>query len=436
MTQTYRARPVGRIGGSLTVPGDKSISHRALLLGAVADGVSRVTGLLTGADCIATLQALQAMGVDIELYDDRALISGVGWSGLSAADQPMDMGNSGTGMRLLAGLLAGQAFDSVLTGDESLRRRPMARVADPLNAMGARIDTQNGHPPLTIHGGRELHGIDFSLPVASAQVKSALLLAGLGAKGLTAVTEPAPTRDHTERMLLAMGVQLSRRAQRIELEGPQRLQPVDLTVPGDLSSAAFFLVAGCLAAPNGLLIRNVGLNPTRVGLLEIMKLMGARVRVSNRRTVGQEPVADLEVHRSELKGAEIPASLVPLAIDEFPIVFIAAAAATGDTLVRGATELRHKESDRISVMAAGIRALGGYVDELADGVLIRGGRLQAGSVDSHGDHRVAMAFAVASLIATGEIVIRDTHNVATSFPGFVAAATEVGLDVEEQDGVV
>ena len=436
MTQSYRARPVGRIGGSLTVPGDKSISHRALLLGAVADGVSRVTGLLTGADCMATLKALQAMGADIQLDGGRALISGVGWSGLSAAGRPMDMGNSGTGMRLLAGLLAGQAFDSVLTGDESLRRRPMARVADPLNAMGARIDTQNGYPPLTIHGGRELHGIDFSLPVASAQVKSALLLAGLGAQGLTAVTEPAPTRDHTERMLLAMGVQLSRRAQRIELEGPQRLQPVDLTVPGDLSSAAFFLVAGCLAAPDGLLIRNVGLNPTRVGLLEIMKLMGARVRVSNRRTVGQEPVADLEVHRSQLKGTEIPAGLVPLAIDEFPIIFIAAAAATGDTLVRGATELRHKESDRISVMAAGIRALGGYVDELADGVLIRGGRLQAGSVDSHGDHRVAMAFAVASLIATGEIVIRDTHNVATSFPGFVAAATEVGLDVEEQDGVV
>ena len=431
---SYRARPVKQIGGSLAVPGDKSISHRALMLGAVADGVSEVRGLLTGADCLATLAAVRAMGVRVELRDDHARIHGTGWDGLRAAPGAIDLGNSGTAMRLFAGLLAGQPFDSVLTGDESLRGRPMARVADPLNAMGARIETQGGCPPLTIRGGRRLHGIDFAMPVASAQVKSALLLAGLGAQGRTVLTEPAVSRDHTERMLAAMGVTLEGDGRRIVLDGPQRLRSIRMQVPGDFSSAAFFIVAGCLAAHDGIVIRDVGLNPTRLGLLEILKLMGGQVRVLAPRTVGQEPVADLEIRRSRLRGVAIPAALVPLAIDEFPIVFIAAAAAAGQTLVQGAAELRHKESDRISVMVAGLRTLGAQVEERPDGVLIGGGPLTGGAVDSGGDHRVAMAFAVASLITDGELLIRDTRNVATSFPGFVQLACSAGLDLEETDG--
>ncbi len=429
-SQTYHAGPARRIGGTLRVPGDKSISHRALLLGAVADGVSTVQGLLTGADCLATLQALRAMGVGIQLEGQLVHIQGAGWDGLQPAINAIDLGNSGTAMRLLTGLLAGQAFDSVLTGDESLRRRPMTRVADPLNAMGALIETTEGCPPVTIHGGRALKGIDYAMPVASAQVKSALLLAGLGAAGRTVVTEPAISRDHTERMLTAMGVRLERTGNRIALAGPQRLKAIELQVPGDFSSAAFFIVAGCLAADDGLVIRHVGLNPTRLGLLQVLKLMGAQVRVIDPRSVGDEPVADLEVRRSALQGVNIPAGLVPLSIDEFPIIFVAAAAAQGETLVQGAAELRHKESDRISVMAAGLRALGGSVKELPDGALIRGGALRGGAVDSHGDHRVAMAFAVASLIAQEEIVVRDTGNVATSFPDFVALAQQAGLQLE------
>jgi 3-phosphoshikimate 1-carboxyvinyltransferase len=431
---SYRARPVKQIGGAVTVPGDKSISHRALMLGAVADGVSEISGLLTGADCLATLGAVRDLGVRIELRDEYARIHGTGWDGLRAPPGEIDLGNSGTAMRLFAGLLAGQPFDSVLTGDESLRGRPMARVAEPLNAMGAQIETRDGCPPLIIHGGRQLHGIDFLMPLASAQVKSAVLLAGLGARGRTVLTEPAVSRDHTERMLAAMGVSLEREGRRIVLGGPQRLRPIRIQVPGDFSSAAFFIVAGCLAARDGLLIRNVGLNPTRLGLLEILKLMGGEVRVLAARTVGQEPVADLEIRRSRLQGVAIPAALVPLAIDEFPIIFIAAAAAAGQTLVRGAAELRHKESDRISVMVAGLQALGAQVEERPDGVLISGGPLTGGTVDSGGNHRVAMAFAVASLITDGELLIRDTRNVATSFPGFAQLARSVGLDLEETRG--
>ncbi len=434
MLPSYRARPVKEIGGSVTVPGDKSISHRALMLGAVADGVSEVSGLLTGADCLATLAAVRNMGVGVELGDEHARIHGTGWDGLRAAPGEIDLGNSGTAMRLFAGLLAGQPFDSVLTGDESLRARPMARVAEPLNAMGAQVETRGGCPPLTIHGGRQLHGIDFPKPVASAQVKSAVLLAGLGARGRTVLTEPAVSRDHTERMLGAMGVALQRDGRRLVLDGPQRLRPIHIQVPGDFSSAAFFIVAGCLAARDGLLIRNVGLNPTRLGLLEILKLMGGQVRVLAPRTVGREPVADLEVRRSRLHGAAIPTTRVPLAIDVFPIIFIAAAAAAGETLVRGAAELRHKESDRISVMVTGLRALGAQVEEHPDGVLIGGRPLAGGTVDSGGDHRVAMAFAVASLITDGELLIRDTRNVTTSFPGFVQLARSVGLDLEETHG--
>lgn len=432
MSEQYLVKPGGRLGGRLSVPGDKSISHRALLLGALATGRSEVEGFLASEDCLATMAALRSMGVRIEREDHRVVVHGVGLHGLQAASMPLDLGNSGTAIRLLAGVLAGQRFDSELRGDASLMRRPMGRVAAPLNAMGARVETRDGCPPLTIRGGQALTGIDYTLPVASAQVKSALLLAGLYAEGVTTVRGSGTSRDHTERMLLSMGVELV-----VEDDGAIHLTPgtgpeaMDVRVPGDLSSAAFFLVGGCLAAEDELVIEGVGLNPTRLGVIGVLEAMGGEITVSNRHMEGREPVGDLHIRRSVLKGIEIPPEVVPLAIDEFPALFIAAAAAEGETRVTGAAELRHKESDRIATMVQGLRALGGDVEELPDGAIIRGGRrLQGGTVDSHGDHRVAMAFAMAALVADGPITIHDTDNVATSFPGFPGLARAAGLDLE------
>lgn len=433
MTEVYLARPAKALAGRLRVPGDKSISHRALLLGAIARGRSEVDGFLASEDCLATMAAMRAMGVTIAHGGERVVVDGVGLHGLRAPAGPLDLGNSGTAIRLLAGLLAGQPFDSELVGDASLMRRPMARVAEPLNRMGASVETSAGRPPLRIRGGQALRGIDFTLPVASAQVKSAVLLAGLYATGETLVRGSGASRDHTERMLMSMGVDLT-----VEEQGDIRLRPgrgpeaMDMRVPGDLSSAAFFLLGGCLAAEDELVIEGVGINPTRVGVLGILQSMGAELRVENRRMEGREPVADLHVRRSRLRGIEVPPAAVPLAIDEFPALFIAAAAAEGVTRVSGAEELRHKESDRIAVMAAGLRALGVEVEETPDGALIHGGRLGGGEIDSHGDHRIAMAFAMASLVASGPIRIRDTANVATSFPGFPALARQAGLDLEVQ----
>jgi 3-phosphoshikimate 1-carboxyvinyltransferase len=344
------------------------------------------------------------------------------------------MGNSGTAMRLMAGLLAGQRFDSTLVGDESLSRRPMERVAGPLRLMGARIETTNGMPPLRIFGGATLRGIDYDMPVGSAQVKSAVLLAGLMADGVTSVREPAPTRDHTERMLAAFGQAVERRGNRAIVVPGGSLAAARVDVPGDLSSAAFFVLAGCLAREGELVIENVGLNPTRTGVLDIFRLMGADVTIETAATApGAEPVGCLVVRPSALRGAVLPPALVPLAIDEFPAVFVAAALAGGETVISGAEELRHKESDRIAVMAAGLRALGVAVDETPDGARIEGGAFRAGEIDSHGDHRVAMAFAVGAMRAAGPVRIRDTTNVATSFPGFAALAARVGLDVAEQE---
>lgn len=431
----FRALPTSRVGGEITVPGDKSISHRALMLGAVAEGTTIVDGFLASEDCLATQTALTAMGVEIEREPAGLVrIRGAGLRGLKPPSSTLDLGNSGTGIRLLMGLLAGQPFDSALTGDASLRQRPMERVATPLRLMGARISTASGgRPPVRVGGNAQLHGIDYALPMASAQVKSALLLAALYARGTTTVRSPGPSRDHTERMLQSMGVRLELAADgvghTVALTGPATLRGFEIRVPADFSSAAFFLVAGCLAAEDGLLIRNVGINPTRIGLLTILRAMGATIELRNERAVGAEPVADLWVTQSELKGIVVPAELVPLAIDEFPILFVAAAAAAGETIVSGAAELRKKETDRIAVMAEGLRALGVDIEERPDGARIAGGPMRGGTVDSRGDHRVAMSFAVASLRASERIDILHTAEVATSFPGFLEVAAAAGLQV-------
>ncbi len=422
----------GSISGELTVPGDKSISHRALMLGGLAEGDTHISGFLAGADCLSTLRALEALGVRIERPSpEQVVVHGRGAAALSGSSAPLDMGNAGTAMRLFMGLLAPQPFDSVLIGDESLMRRPMERVAAPLRQMGARIETREGRPPVHIRGTPSLHGIDFHLPVASAQVKSALLLAGLGASGRTRVTEPAPTRDHTERMLGAFGVTVQRDGARVSLEGGQRLRGTSVHVPADFSSAAFFIVAGLIAAQRGLLLRNVGVNPTRTGLLEMLKLMGADIQLHPHAGEAVEPTADIEVRKSRLRGIHVPRELVPLAIDEFPIFFIAAALADGETTVRGAEELRVKESDRLAAMAEGLTTLGVDNHLLDDGLWIRGGSgFGGGTIESHGDHRIAMAFAIAGLAARAPIEIRDVANVATSFPGFVELARAAGLGLE------
>jgi 3-phosphoshikimate 1-carboxyvinyltransferase len=434
-TRRYLVAPVARVGvgGTISVPGDKSISHRALMLGAVSDGITRITGFLDSADCRATLIALRALGVRIEQPDAHTVVvHGVGSTGLRAGSGKLDMGNAGTAMRLFMGLLCGQDFASTLVGDASLMKRPMERVAAPLRLMGARIDTPDGRPPVMVHGGAQLVGIDYQLPMASAQVKSAILLATLRASGITRVTEPAPTRDHTERMLRQLGATVTRRGATVELAGGQRLRGGPVDVPGDFSSAAFFIVAGCLAAAKGLTVRRVGVNPTRTGLLDALRLMGARITVTPAEDAGAEPRADISCYASELKGAVIPPALVPLAIDELPVLFIAAACASGETVITGASELRVKESDRLAVMAEGMQALGVQCELMADGIRIQGGVLRGGRVASHGDHRVAMSFAIASTRAEGPIEIDDVENVGTSFPGFVAVARQAGLQVTEQ----
>jgi prephenate dehydrogenase/3-phosphoshikimate 1-carboxyvinyltransferase len=436
-TREWRVEPAGTLRGELCVPGDKSISHRALMLGGIASGRTEVSGFLASEDCLATLAALRSLGAGVTRHSPTELtVEGVGIDGLVAPPGVLDMGNAGTAMRLFMGLLAGQPFDSTLVGDASLMRRPMERVAGPLRQMGAVIETRDGRPPVVLRGGQQLRSIDFRMPVASAQVKSAILLAALAAEGRTRVTEPAPTRDHTERMLAGFGVELLRQGSTVALEGGQRLQGTRVEVPGDFSSAAFFMVAASIASGAGLMLRGVGVNPTRTGLLDILLSMGADIRLHRRQVeAGAEPVADIEVRPARLRGLRVPEALVPLAIDEFPVFFVAAACAEGDSLVRGAQELRVKESDRLAVMSRGLAALGVEHELLDDGMWIRGrgdaAAFTGGAVDSHGDHRVAMSFAVAALRAAGPIRIRDTANVATSFPGFAELARSCGLRLEE-----
>lgn len=423
-------RPAQPLDGCLVVPGDKSISHRVMLLGAVASEPLEVRGFLRSEDCQATRRAVVSLGARVEdLTGDTLRVSPV--EPLAAPAAPLDFGNSGTGIRLMAGLLAGRGVTAVLDGDASLRRRPMERVAAPLRAMGARIETCDGRPPLKIAGHGALAAIDYTLPVASAQVKSAILLAGLSAEGRTVVRQPAVCRDHTERLLASLGCAVERGDWGAAVVGPTRPAGGQVIVPGDFSSAAFFIVAGLLAGGDAPIeLQGVGMNPSRTGLLDILRMMGGRIEVLRPREECGEPVADLHVWRGELEGVDVPPELVPLAIDELPALFVAAAYARGETRVTGAEELRVKESDRIAVMARGLEAVGVEISERADGLLIQGGGMAAGVVDSGGDHRVAMSFAVGAARASGPIEILDVANVATSFPGFEHAAASLGLVIE------
>ncbi|MGA4446392.1 bifunctional prephenate dehydrogenase/3-phosphoshikimate 1-carboxyvinyltransferase [Ectopseudomonas chengduensis] len=427
----FLAKPGSSLAGRIRVPGDKSISHRSIMLGSLAEGTTEVEGFLEGEDALATLQAFRDMGVVIEgPHHGRVTIHGVGLHGLKAPAGPLYMGNSGTSMRLLSGLLAAQPFDTTLTGDASLSKRPMNRVAKPLREMGAVIETgPEGRPPLSIKGGQRLTGMAYEMPMASAQVKSCLLLAGLYAAGSTSVTEPAPTRDHTERMLRGFGYPVSVEGSTASVESGHKLTATRIEVPADISSAAFFLVAASIAEGSELVLEHVGINPTRTGVIDILKLMGGDITLENQREVGGEPVADIRVRAAKLKGIDIPEDLVPLAIDEFPVLFVAAACAEGRTVLRGAEELRVKESDRIQVMADGLIALGVKAEPTPDGIIIEGGAIGGGEVWAHGDHRIAMSFSVASLRASAPIRIHDCANVATSFPNFLALAAEVGINV-------
>ncbi|MEY3665241.1 MAG: 3-phosphoshikimate 1-carboxyvinyltransferase [Pseudomonadota bacterium] len=436
MAQSFDVQAGGALSGRVRVPGDKSISHRSIMLGALAEGVTHVSGFLEGADAISTMNVFRALGVRIEGPDQgRVTVHGVGLQGLRAPSVALDCGNAGTAMRLLIGLLAGQSFACELIGDESLSRRPMRRVAEPLARMGADIQTQDGRPPVRIRPVSGLKGMHYDMPVASAQVKSAILLAGLYAQGETSVVEPAPTRDHTERMLQGFGVQVERDGATVRIRGGQRLKACRIDVPADISSAAFFLVGASIAQGSDLIVEHVGMNPTRTGVLDILRLMGADISVIEQRTVGGEPVADLRVRSAALRGIEVPAALVPLAIDEFPVLFVAAACASGRTVVTGAEELRVKESDRIAAMAQGLRTLGVDATPTPDGMIINGRgsgpALGSGRIESQGDHRIAMAFAMSALRAQGLIAIADTDNVATSFPGFTRLAAGAGLRIRD-----
>lgn len=429
---TFVVNPGGTVKGEVRLPGDKSISHRSIMLGALAEGTTKVEGFLEGEDALATIQAFRDMGVVIEgPQAGRVTVHGVGLHGLKAPSRSLYMGNSGTTMRLLMGLLSGQQFDTQLTGDESLTKRPMERVAKPLREMNAVINTADGTPPVDIHGKQALKPINYQMPMASAQVKSAIMLAGLYADGVTEVIEPAPSRDHTERMLAGFGYPVERDGNRVRVTGGGRLTACELEVPADISSAAFFMVAACIAPGSDLTLRHVGINPTRTGIIDILKLMGADISIENERHSGGEPVADIRVRYTKLKGIRVPEELVPLAIDEFPVLFVAAATAEGETVLTGAEELRVKESDRIQVMADGLASFGVEVETFADGLRIVGQESYGGGeVESHHDHRIVMSFTVAALRATAPITIRGCGTVATSFPGFAELANHVGLNVE------
>lgn len=431
----FLVEPGSSLSGDMSVPGDKSMSHRSIMFGAIAQGTTEVSGFLEGEDSLHTLEAFRAMGVAIERGEaGQVALHGRGVDALKSPESDIYLGNSGTGMRLLSGLLAGLRIKATLTGDGSLNGRPMRRVTDPLSSMGANISaTADGRPPLRIESVDSLTAIEYTCPMASAQVKSAVLLAGLHANGVTRVHEPAVTRDHTERMLRGFGVDVVVDGLTSSISGGQTLQATSLTVPGDISSAAFFLVGAAMTPGSKLSIRGVGMNPTRTGVIDILRLMGANIHVENSRETGGEPIADLIVHGAQLTGVHVPEELVSLAIDEFPALFVAAASATGVTVVSGAEELRVKETDRIQVMADGLRALGADITDTPDGARITGKRLTGGTADSCGDHRTAMSFAMASLISDGPITVLDCANVNTSFPGFASTVASVGLKISASD---
>ncbi|CAC9561060.1 3-phosphoshikimate 1-carboxyvinyltransferase (EC 2.5.1.19) [uncultured Gammaproteobacteria bacterium] len=429
----FITQPANTLSGTLKVPGDKSISHRCIMLGSLANGVTEVSGFLQGEDALATLKAFQAMGVKIERQNDKVTIYGVGLYGLKQANVPLDLGNSGTSMRLMSGILAAQAFDTELVGDVSLSKRPMGRVIDPLTEMGAVIESNNGKPPLKIKGAQSLKGIHYDLPVASAQVKSCVLLAGLYAEGETCVNEPETTRDHTERMLNGFGYPVNTNAKQMCLAGGGVLTATKIQVPSDISSAAFFMVAACIAPQADITLMGVNINPTRTGVIDILQLMGGNLTLSNEREIGGELLADIRIQSSDLKGINIPKNLIPLAIDEFPAIFIAASCATGETVLTDAKELRVKESDRIQVMADGLTILGVKNTVLEDGIKIQGGVFSkpSGTIESHHDHRISMSFAIASLRCEHAIEINGVDNVKTSFPNFVALANSAGMSIVE-----
>ena len=431
----FLVSPCNSLSGVITIPGDKSISHRAIMMGSIANGVTKVSGFLEGNDSLATLKSFQKMGVDIDQSGSKLTIKGLGMHGLKAPTKPLDLGNSGTSIRLMSGLLSAQSFDSELCGDESLSKRPMDRIIDPLRQMGAKIYGVNSKPPLSISGNQPLKAITYELPIASAQIKSCLLLASLYAEGKTCIVENVTTRDHTERMLRGFGYQVTCSDNCITLDGGGELEACDIDIPSDISSAAFFMVAASIAKNADLTLKAININPTRTGIIEILKLMGADITISNETEMAGEKTADIQVRSADLKGIEIPNELVPLAIDEFPVLFIAASCAEGETLLTGAKELRVKESDRIQVMADGLKVLGIKTEVLDDGIRIQGGQFSKPSapIKSHHDHRVSMSFAVASAACNFDIKIEGVDNVKTSFPNFVELANTIGANIEEFD---
>lgn len=430
----YIVTPGSKLQGKIRVPGDKSISHRAVMLGAIANGQTRISGFLQGEDTLATMAAFHALGVEIDHQKQNVIINGVGLYGLKAPANPLDLGNSGTSARLLSGLLAGQKFDSEITGDASLMKRPMRRVTDPLQQMNADIEcSEQGTLPIRIHGGCKLKGIDYTLPVVSAQLKSCLLLAGLYAEGKTCVHESVVTRDHTERMLQHFGCVVEKKNNTVCITGGTELKASEIVIPADISSAAFFMVGACIAEGSDITLENVGINPTRDGVIRILQLMGADITLMNQCHVSGEPVADVRVRASQLHGIDIPVELVPNAIDEFPAIMIAAACAKGKTILRGAAELRVKESDRIAAVADGLKGIGISVETHEDGMEVTGGKISGGTVNSYTDHRIAMAFSMAALRADKPVTILDCANVNTSFPGYVDLAQAAGLLVKTEE---
>ncbi len=411
--------------GTVTVPGDKSISHRAVMLGALADGETHISGFLMGEDCLSTIDCFRKMGVQIDVRDGGVTVHGVGLHGLRAPEGPLYTGNSGTTTRLLSGILAAQPFPVSMTGDASIEQRPMGRIITPLREMGADIRGRDGkYCPLHI-APAALHGVRYEMPVASAQLKSAILLAGLYADGVTEVVEPAPSRDHTERMLRAMGVQVEQDGCRVAVHAPLALRACSIEVPGDISSAAFFLTAGAIVPGSELTVKNVGINPTRDGVLEVLRAMGADITCTNVRDAA-EPVADLTVRASALHGTEIGGPLIPRLIDELPVLAVAAAFAEGETVIRDAQELKVKESNRIAAMVAELTRAGVDCTETADGMVIRGGRPRGAAFETYRDHRIAMSMAVLALGAAGESEILDPGVVSISYPGFFDTLRQIG----------
>jgi 3-phosphoshikimate 1-carboxyvinyltransferase len=419
--QKITINPAESIKGQINVPGDKSISHRAVIISSLAEGVTHLRNFLLGEDCLNTLKAFRAMGIQAEIEDDGTVtIHGNGLNGLREPEDVIDIGNSGTSIRIMSGVLAGQPFYSVLTGDSSIRTRPMGRITEPLKQMGAQIFGRgNGAlAPLTIIGG-DLKPLHYNTPVASAQVKSSILMAGLFADGYTTVTEPAQSRDHTERMLRFLGAEVQSDGLTHQLKGLPRLKGREIIVPGDISSAAYFLVAAAVTPGSESLVKGVGINSTRAGILEALEQMGARIQLENRQEVSGEPIADIRISHSKLHGATFKGDIIVRMIDEIPLLAVAATQAGGATVIRDATELRVKETDRIAAMTQELRKMGAEVEPLEDGMVISGKqKLRGTECDSHGDHRIAMSVAVAALIADGETTIADIECVETSFPGF------------------